>query len=379
MRIVIAPDSFKGSLTSKEVCQTISSAFRDEIPGVAIEAIPMADGGEGTIDSLVFSTNGATKEINVSGPALTRCSSRYGVLGDGKTAVIEVASICGITMLTNVQKNPLYTSSYGVGEALRHALDQGFRHFIVGLGGSASNDGGMGMLQALGVEFTDGKGDAVRPVGGSLPDVQFVDFSRLDPRVLESELLIASDVENPLCGVHGASHVFGPQKGASPIQVKLLDEALSMYGDLIERNLKKSLKEVPGAGAAGGIGFALLAVGGAMMAGAKLIGDAAQLRNKISGADWVITGEGQSDVQTLFGKAPIHVAKLAKECGVNAILISGGLGEGFQKLYEYFVSCHSITQGPISLEQCMQNARQLLYDSARNVARLLICNKLRNA
>jgi glycerate kinase len=261
MNIVIAPDSFKGSLTSTEVSNVISKAFTEEIPDSIICAVPMADGGEGTIDSMVFSTKGIKKEIEATGPLLLRCKTYYGVLGDGKTVVIEVASICGITMLQPFEKNPFLTSTYGVGEVIKYALEQGYRQFIIGLGGSATNDGGLGMLQALGATFKDKYGQKINPIGNSLPEIKFIDFSTLDQRIYESDIKVASDVENPLCGKNGASFVFGPQKGATREQIEMLDNALFNYANLVERELSKSMKDTPGAGAAGGLGFAFLAIG----------------------------------------------------------------------------------------------------------------------
>jgi glycerate kinase len=371
MNIIVAPDSFKGSLTALEAGISIQKGILSEIPNAEVEVIPMADGGEGTLDTLLFGTRGKRFQVSAMGPLGERVETEYGVLGDHETVIIEMALISGLPMVPDEKRNPLYTTTYGVGEVILEAINTGYRKFIIGLGGSATNDGGLGMLQALGVTFLDEYGNRVRPFGLSVKDVVFVDFSTLDYRVKECNFQIASDVENPLCGPNGATAVFGPQKGANPEMVEILDLSLSQFARIVEKEIKTNLQEQQGAGAAGGLGFAFLTIGGEMISGAELIAEATGLKDKISQSDLVITGEGQSDYQTLFGKVPGYIGKLASDQNVNAILISGSLGKGYEQLYQYFLSCDSITTGPMSLQECMLNAEELLYKKAKNIARLL--------
>ncbi|GAB7386997.1 glycerate kinase [Bacillaceae bacterium] len=371
MRFVIAPDSFKGSLSAKEVAQTVEKAIKKEIPEAEVEAVPIADGGEGTVDAFLYSTGGERIELEATGPMGAKLRTYYGVLGDGMTAVIELAAVAGLTLVPAAERNPLQTTTYGVGECILHALDRGFRKIIVGIGGSATNDGGIGMLQALGATFRDAEGKEVPPFGSSLARVASVDFQTLDPRIREADIRVACDVDNPLCGPKGASHIFGPQKGATPSQVEELDRALSHYADGVEKHLGKALRNMPGAGAAGGIGFAFLALDATLQPGASLVAEAAGLEKRLSRADWLITGEGKTDGQTLHGKAPFYVAQLAKKHNVPAILISGSLDEDLEPLYEHFCSMHAIASGPMSVEACIARAETLLYHKTRNIVRLL--------
>lgn len=373
MNILIAPDSFKGSLSSLQAGTTIKSAFLEVIPDANIEVVPMADGGEGTLETLLFITKGKKILFEATGPLNKKVMVEYGVLGDGRTIMIEIAKIAGLPMVPVIERNPLNTTTYGIGEVIKECIDNGYRDFIVGLGGSATNDGGLGMLQALGVTFLNKQGRTVVPLGKSLSEVSYVDFSTIHPLIKECKFKVASDVENPLCGEDGASVVFGPQKGATPEIVEKLDEALSKYAFHIETHLNKIYQNKKGAGAAGGLGFAFLLLGSEITSGAKLMARYTKLLEKIKTADWVITGEGQSDFQTLFGKVPWYIGKVAELNNVKALLLSGSLGNGYEELYQYFVTCDSIANGPISLNDCMENAELLLYKKAYNVARLLKC------
>jgi glycerate kinase len=372
MKIVIAPDSYKGSLTALEVGKIMKQAILYEIIDAEIAVLPMADGGEGTLEALVFSTKGAKEEIEVTGPLGGKVRTHYGVLGDGASVVIEMAAIAGLPMVPKEKRNPMLTTTYGVGEAIVHALEKGYRQFKIGLGGSATNDGGLGMLQALGVQFLNEAGQPIIPIGASLAKIKSVNFDTLHKGVLSSQFEVASDVKNPLCGPTGASFIFGPQKGGTLEQLYMLDEAMFQYATLIEQCLDKEFKEIPGAGAAGGLGFAFLTIGGELRSGARIVAEALGLEDKIKKADWVITGEGQSDSQTLYGKVPFYVAKLAKKYNAPTILISGSLGEGVEQLYDYFLSCHSIVNGPMSLVEAMSNAEKLLTNKTRNIARLIM-------
>lgn len=370
MHIVVASDSYKGSLTAREVCETIKRALVTEIPAAQVTVVPMADGGEGTLDALVYATKGTTREIMVQGPLLESVRTQYGVI-EQNTAVIEIANVIGLPMVPLDKRNPLKASSYGVGEAIRLALQQGYRRFIIGLGGSATNDGGLGMLQALGAVFYNANHEPVQPTAASLSQIVEVDLDSIDRRLFESEILIANDVTNPLCGDQGCTAIFGPQKGSTKEQIHLLEQGMRNYAACIEKSLGKSLQYHPGAGAAGGLGFALLTIGAKMMNGAKLISDTVSLEEKIATADWVITGEGKTDSQTYYGKLPVYVAKLAKKHGVKALLLSGSIGDDYEQLYEYFVSLHSIIRRPMTLEQAMTEAKGLVFETARDLARLI--------
>ncbi len=399
VKIVIASDSFKGSLSAPEVCEWVACAFIDVLRDVDIVSVPMADGGEGTLEALVKATSGTTVPIRVPGPLLDIVDSEYGVLGDGKTVVIELASIAGLPMVPEKRRDPLQTSTQGVGTALRMAMDAGYRDFIVGIGGSATNDGGMGFLQSLGAKFLDADGQPVQPVGGELGRVRKVDLSGLDSRIESCKIAVASDVENPLCGPRGASAVFGPQKGAKPEQVQLLDDGLDNFAGLVESSLGKSFQHEPGAGAAGGMGFALLALGATIQSGARLVANAALLHSHLVDADYVITGEGRTDEQTLYGKVPFVVAQMGRQHGARPILLSGSLGHNLvwcpesymtgqnsnlpvpvrsdvlSVFQELFVSLHSIVSRPMTVTEAMNDAKPLLYTAARNVASLLALTK----
>lgn len=371
MKIVIAPDSFKGSLTALKVGTIIKEAFSKELPDVNLEVIPMADGGEGTLDTLIYATNGSRQNLTASGPLLDLVETEYGVLGDNKTAVIEIAAISGLPMVPPDKRNPIYTSTFGFGEVIKQALEDGYRELIVGLGGSSTNDGGLGMLQALGARFLDEHDDALPSFGSSLFKVKRVDFTGLHPLLKEAKFTIASDVNNPLTGPNGATYVFGPQKGIADSELEVFDQAMERYASLVENQVGLDLKELEGAGAAGGLGFAFLILNAKIESGSKIVADATRLQDKIVNADFVITGEGQSDYQTLLGKVPSFISNIAKEAGVKTILLSGSLGKGYEALYDHFLSCHSIATGPMSLVECMENAEILLYNQARNIALLI--------
>ena len=371
MRFLVAPDSFKGSLSANQAGQVIESALTQEIPQAVVEVVPMADGGEGTVDAFLLSTDGKRIEVEVTGPTGEKIQSYYGVLGDGETAVIEAATIVGFTLVPEEKRHPVHLTTYGVGECILHALDSGFRRFIIGLGGSATNDGGLGMLQALGVTFRDDRGNTVTPFASSLPEVYEVDYGTLDERLQKSDIRVASDVDNPLCGPDGATHVFSLQKGAKPEQLERLDQKMASYANCIEHHLDQSFQHLPGAGAAGGLGFALMTIGGVRESGASLLAEVAEIDRRLAHTDWLITGEGKTDAQTLHGKAPYYLAKLAGEHDVPTVLLSGCIEGELDTLYPIFTSMHAIGNGPMSVDESMKNAESLLYDKARNIARLL--------
>lgn len=380
MRILIAPDSYKGSLTAAEAADTMADAVLAELPDAEVRRIPLADGGEGTVDALVAACGGRIVPIEVTGPLGERVNAYYGVIGE-TTAVVEAAGTCGLTMVPPERRNPLLTTSRGLGEAIRAALDQGRSRIIVGLGGSAVNDGGIGMLAALGAVFRDRSGQALPGYGRDLPLLDRIDLSGLDARLEHCRLTVACDVRNPLVGEEGATHVYGPQKGASPEMCGMLDEAMAAYAARLEACLadlrtgadagRTPLRDTPGAGAAGGLGFALLALGASLVPGAQLIEEQTGLKEAMRAADWVLTGEGRSDGQTLYGKLPLHVARLAREENTQAVLISGSLGPGSERLLNEFAGCFSIVEQPGTLQECMAQAAPLLYRCTRSVARII--------
>lgn len=371
MNIVIAPDSFKGSLTAKQASKIMGNAVLEVLNNCNVKIMPMADGGEGTLETLLVSSNDAKQVlVNCVGPLGEKIDTSYGIV-NGNTAIIECASIAGLTQVPEEKRDPTATTSFGIGEVIIDALDKGCTSFILGLGGSATNDGGLGMLQALGMEAWNQDGSCLGPFGLDLLNVDKVSLARLDTRLAAVDIRVACDVDNPLCGSRGASAVYGPQKGASPEQVTQFDNALSKYGDLIEDEIKKKYKEHAGAGAAGGLGFALLAIGANLESGAKLIADASNLENYIKEADLVLTGEGQSDEQTLYGKAPGYVAELAKKYNVPVVLISGSLAGNLDRLQEQFVGCFSIINQALPLKACMENAEQMLFEQTKQVVHLI--------
>lgn len=374
MNILVVPDSFKECLSSLEAGETIKEAIMKELPDARVDVYPMADGGEGTLETLVYAAQGHFVDVVVRGPLGNNIRTEYGVLGDKKTVVIEIAKIAGLMQVHPSKRNPMNTTTHGIGEAIVHALDRGYRNFIIGLGGSATNDGGLGMLQALGVTFFNEKGRKVSPYGSSLHEIVGADISNLHPFIQDSHIVLASDVMNALCGKEGATYVFGEQKGIARGQLEVIDQAMSRYAQILENKVGQTCQNKAGAGAAGGLGFAFLLLGAELQSGAELVAKAIGLKKAVAKADVVITGEGKSDEQTLHGKVPAYVGKLAKEYHVKALLISGSLGEGYEALYDYFDACFSIVNKPMSLEEAMTNAKTLLYQQTRNVIRLIASN-----
>ncbi len=376
MKIVIAPDSFKESLSSMEVASEIEAGFRVIYPDAEYVKLPIADGGEGTVAALVEATGGELVRLSVTGPLGDAVSSFYGRSGDGGTAVIEMAAASGLDLVPPAWRNPLETTSYGTGELIRHALDSGVRNFIIGIGGSATNDGGAGMLQALGARLLDADGNQIGYGGGPLESLARIDISGLDPRLQDSRIQVACDVDNPLTGERGASAVFGPQKGATPEMVRQLDANLGHFAALIRRDLGKDIEQSSGAGAAGGMGAALLAFLAAdLRPGVEIVVEAIRLAEAVAGASLVITGEGRMDGQTVYGKAPIGVAKVAAAHQVAVIGLAGSLGDGVEAVYEHGISAvFSVVTGPCTLEQALKDAARNLRITARNVAATLNCS-----
>ncbi|ENM3815684.1 glycerate kinase [Vibrio cholerae] len=377
MKVVIAPDSFKESLTAKQVCDAIQAGLARVWHDAKFVAIPVADGGEGTVQSLVDATQGRLVEVKVMGPQGKRVEAFYGMLGDNQTAVIEMAAASGLHHVPLAQRDPKLTTSFGTGELIRHALDQGVTKLIIGLGGSATNDGGVGMLAALGARFTNADGEPIQLTGGGLRELTHIDLQDFDPRLQHCDILVACDVNNPLCGDKGASAVFGPQKGATPEDVQLLDGALRQFGLLTEKVTGKMVLESAGAGAAGGMGAALLAYTQARLRpGIEIVLETVQLAHQVSDADLVITGEGRIDSQTVHGKTPMGVAKVAKRFDVPVLALCGCTGDNYQAVYQCGIDAvFAAVPRAMSLENALKESDFNLADLAENVARLWVLSK----
>ncbi len=371
MKIVIAPDSFKESLSANAVAEAIAAGWSSVYPEAEIGLYPMADGGEGTVDAVLAATGGERREATVQGPLGDPVAAHWGWLGKGQ-AVIEMASASGLHCVPGDQRDVLKASSFGTGQLIAAALDAGATQIILGLGGSATNDAGVGLLQALGARFLDADDQPLAPGGAALLGLRRIDLDRLDARLSKVEFMIAADVDNPLCGPRGASHVFGPQKGATPEQVEKLDKALEHFANLLARVIGMDVRHEPGVGAAGGLGFAGLAVLHARFRpGIELVAELSGLAQAMQGADLVITGEGRLDGQSLHGKTPVGVARIAQRAGLPVIALAGSLGEGYQRLYEAGIdAAFSLTPGPMILQDAMAEAASQLQARAGDIARL---------
>ncbi|MEO8305775.1 MAG: glycerate kinase [Betaproteobacteria bacterium] len=370
--VVIAPDSFKGSLHAAAVCASIARGLARVVEGIEVRSCPMADGGEGTLDA-VLSRGGERRDLHVSGAAGGQRAAAYGIVdaAAGRTAVIEIAEIVGITDPDGTAVPVTRRATQGVGEMIRALLDTGIRRFMIGLGGSSTNDGGAGMLAALGLGLNDAAGRDVEPTPAGLASLARVDARGLDPRLVQSSITIMSDVNNPLCGARGATAIFGPQKGVPANDIGSIDAVLERYAALAERAVPRRAANDPGAGAAGGLGFALQLVGGAFRSGAEVVADLIGLDAAMKGADWAFTGEGRTDAQTLLRKAPFVVAERARAAGVPITLLSGAVdAAALPELGRVFAGCFSLTPGPMTLAECIANADALLADRAEQIARV---------
>ncbi|WP_251550422.1 glycerate kinase [Neobacillus muris] len=372
---LLAPDSFKESMTAKEVCEAMEIGIKRAIPDAECIHVPMADGGEGTVQSLVDATGGIILEKQVTGPLGTPVTAQYGVLGDGKTGVIEMASASGIHYVTKETKNPMITTTYGTGELIRDCIDRGITDIILGIGGSATNDGGTGMAAALGYKFLDKNGNKLPLGGGYLGDLYTIDTAEVIPQLKNINILVASDVTNPLCGERGASAVFGPQKGATPEMVQFLDGNLRHYGKIVKEQLGIDVVDVPGAGAAGGLGAGLLAfTNSTMKKGIEIVIEYTNLKEKMQNVDYCFTGEGGIDFQTKFGKAPFGVAQAAKSVnsGIKVIALAGYVGQDVETLYdEGFDAIFGIVPGAADLETLLANGKVNVARTSESIARLL--------
>lgn len=373
MKIVIAPDSYKESLSALEVATAIEEGFRDIFPSANYVRLPVADGGEGTVEAMVAATGGRIVHVPVTGPLGEPVEGFFGLSGDEQSAFIEMAAASGLERVTPAQRNPLKTTSWGTGELIRHALDAGVKHIIIGIGGSATNDGGTGMVQALGARLLDHRDQPVGYGGGELAQLAHIDVSGLDKRLADCRIEVACDVTNPLTGEEGASAVFGPQKGATPEMIATLDEALAHYARIIARDLDIEVLHLAGGGAAGGMGAALYAFCGAQLRqGIEIVTDALHLDGQVADADLVITGEGRIDSQTIHGKVPVGVAKVAKRYGKPVIGIAGSLTADVGVVHQHGIDAvFSVIYSVCSLEDALSHARENVRMAARNIAATL--------
>jgi len=372
VKILIAPDSFKESMTAIAAAEAMARGVRKAAPPAEIIQVPMADGGQGTVATMVAATGGRTVSAEVTDPLGQRIMAHFGILGDGRTAVTEMAAASGLMLVPREDRNPLVTTTFGTGELIKAALDLGVQKIIIGIGGSATNDGGAGMAQALGARLLDAAGRDLPRGGAALAKLERIDARGLDSRVKGIELDVACDVTNPLLGEKGASAVFGPQKGATPEMVKQLDAALAHYADILQRDLGKDVCHEPGAGAAGGLGAGLMAfLGARLRRGIEIVIDAVNLRERMRGCDLVLTGEGAMDRQTVFGKTAIGVAKVAQALGIPVIAIVGGIGDGAEEALSHGILAYfSIVNRPMTLEAAMANAPALTESCAEQVVRV---------
>ena len=372
MNVLIAMDSFKGSLSSLQAEAAVRAGILRVDPKTVVTCVPIADGGEGTVDAILSAVGGQRIKTVCSDPLGRQIEGEYGILPDG-TAVIEIAAAAGLHLLTETERDPIRTSSYGVGEMILDALNRGARSFLIGLGGSSTNDGGIGMLQALGYELLDSEGRSVPRGAKGLEKIHTISTAKRNPLLAECDFRIACDVKNPLCGASGASAVFGPQKGADEFAVMQMDRWMSSYGALVTAVLPSSNTAAPGAGAAGGLGFAFMSfLGAKRLRGIDVVMDVCRMEEQIRDSDLVITGEGRLDGQTEAGKAPWGIATLAKKYRKPVIAICGSLGENAAACNQYGIdACFSVISSPCSLEDAMKNAEKNLSDTAEQVFRLL--------
>ncbi len=372
MRILIAPDSFKGSNSSQQVADAIEEGIYHVFPEAEVEKIPIGDGGEGTVEALVAASEGEVVRLQVTGPLGSKVEASYGLL-DPTTAVIEMASASGLVLIPDGEKDARITTTYGTGELILDALENGVEEIILAIGGSATNDGGTGMASALGYRFLDADGKVLPPGGAALASLKKIDTDGVDPRVSKAVFRVACDVNNPLTGPSGASTVYGPQKGASSEDVVELDSALLKLAEVVQGQMGLRLEETPGAGAAGGLGYGLLVFCGASMeAGIDLVLDAVNFEERLDSVDLVITGEGKLDGQTAYGKVPVGISRRAKKMGIPVLAIAGDIGDGIEEVYENGIDAvMSTVNRAMSLEEAMSRGRELLVDSAERAMRLI--------
>ncbi len=373
MKIVIAPDSYKESLSATEVAQAIEKGFREIFPQAQFVSVPVADGGEGTVEAMIAATQGRAVMSTVTGPLGDPVQAQWGISGDGGTAFIEMAAASGLALVPPERRNPLITTSYGTGELILQALESGVKSIIIGIGGSATNDGGAGMVQALGAKLCDANGSPIGFGGGSLMSLNHIDISGLDARLQACTIRVACDVTNPLTGPSGASCIFGPQKGATAAMIAELDRNLAHYAEVIKKSLRVDVKEVPGSGAAGGMGGALMAfLGAELRSGIEIVTQALNLEEHIHDCTLVVTGEGRLDSQSIHGKVPVGVASVAKKYHKPVIGIAGSLTRDVGIVHQYGIdSVFSVLNRIGSLEEAFREAADNIYLTSRNIAATL--------
>lgn len=379
MKFILAPDSFKESMTAKEVCQAMKQGIKKVLPNANIISIPMADGGEGTTDSLIDATHGKKIYRQVTGPLGEKVEAYYGILGDGQTAIIEMAQASGLAYVPQEKRTPetiKKTTTFGTGELINDALKHKVKRIIIGLGGSSTNDGGSGMAQAIGVKFFNKANQEIiaKLGGGLLKQIARIDLFQLNSQIKKTQFLLASDVTNPLLGPNGASSVFGPQKGANQTAVHELDQNLRHYAQIIKQTIGKDVATIPGSGAAGGLGAALLAFTNASIhPGVELVAQETHLEEQLKDADYVFTGEGGTDFQTKFGKTPYGVAQIAQKYNIPVISLAGYLGKGLDQLYDQgFTAIFGILAKAESIDEALKDGPQNVTRTTENIVRLII-------
>ncbi|OAA87606.1 glycerate kinase family protein [Clostridium ljungdahlii] len=371
--ILLAPDSFKESMTAKEACEAMEKGIKKVNKNIKCIQVPMADGGEGTMQSLVDATGGDIYKLKVIGPLGDEVEAEYGILGDGETGIIEMASASGIGLVPKEKRNPLITTTYGTGQLIRDCLNHNIKKLLVGIGGSSTNDGGVGAIQALGGKFTNRDGKEIGFGGGELGKIEKIDLTNFDVRLKDVKLEVACDVTNPLCGKEGASNVFGPQKGATPEMIKVLDDNLKHYAKIIKEQINVDVLNIPGAGAAGGLGAGLMVfLKGELKNGIDIVIEYSKLEEKIKQADIVFTGEGSIDFQTQYGKTPIGVAMIAKKYNKPVVALAGSVENGIDVLYEKGIdSIFSIVRGVTTLDCALKKGSENIEKTVENIIRLM--------
>ncbi len=373
MKVLIAPQAFKGSISAADAAAAMREGVLRVLPDAEVSAVAVADGGDGTLETLVEGSGGEIHRIEVMGPLGERRPAEWGAMGDGATAVIEMARTSGLALVPDDERNPLVTTTFGLGEAILHATQAGFRRFIIGIGGSATNDAGAGMAQALGVRLLDSTGNDLEFGGAALSGLNRIDMSGLDETIRSCNFLVACDVNNPLTGPTGASAIYGPQKGATPEMIERLDAALLHFAEIVKRDLGVEINEVPGAGAAGGLGGGMIAfTNGELRAGVDIVLDTVRLDDYLTGCDLVITGEGSMDHSTIYNKAPVGVAERAKRLDIPVVGISGSLGAGFQDVHRHGIDAlAAITPGPMTLDEASERAGELISNATEQALRFM--------
>ena len=373
MKFLLAPDSFKESLSAKDVANAMEKGLKKVFPLAEYVKIPMADGGEGTTQSLIDATGGEMFYPEVTNPLGEKVRAKLGILGDGDVAVIEMASASGLELIDKKDRNPLITTTYGTGELIKSALDRNINTIIIGIGGSATNDGGAGMIQALGGKLLNHDGEQIGFGGGSLKDIVEIDLSEIDSRLKDTRIEVACDVNNPLTGEYGASYIFGPQKGGTKEMVFELDKNLKHFAEIIKKDLNMDIDKIPGAGAAGGLGAGLMAfLNGQLFPGIDIVIRYTDIERYMEGVDYVFTGEGSIDSQTRFGKTPYGVAKTAKKYGIPVIAIAGSINKDVNILYDYgFDAFFSVMQGVCDLDQALQKGEENIERTCESIGRII--------